>query len=131
MWAPFSNTLLEDVMANADGPEPVNSLVTEKADTANKSLTSANSDAPQAETKPSATGGESDFREASQSWDAKSSGGDARASAKERLADMKDAMVKNYRAASDTTDDFVHDNPWKAIVLAGLGGLIVGMLVSR
>ncbi|WP_268760648.1 DUF883 family protein [Caballeronia cordobensis] len=44
---------------------------------------------------------------------------------------MKDAMVKHYRAASDTTDDFVHDNPWKAIVLAGLGGLIVGMLVSR
>ena len=53
------------------------------------------------------------------------------ASAKEKLADMKSVVVKNYRAASDTTDDFVHDNPWKAIVMAGLGGLIVGMLVSR
>ncbi|WP_235516681.1 hypothetical protein [Caballeronia cordobensis] len=30
-------------MANADGPEPVNSLVTEKTDTANKSPTSASS----------------------------------------------------------------------------------------
>ncbi|WP_235516689.1 hypothetical protein [Caballeronia cordobensis] len=38
-------------MANADGPEPVNSLVTEKADKANKSPTSANSDAPRADGK--------------------------------------------------------------------------------
>ncbi|SAL86751.1 membrane protein [Caballeronia arvi] len=118
-------------MANIDGPEPVNSLVTEKADKAYEFPTSTNSDSPQAETKPPSTAGESDFREASQSWDAKSSGGDARASAKAKLADMRGALVKNYRAASDTTDDFVHDNPWKAIVLAGLGGLIVGMLVSR
>ncbi|CAL8481536.1 YqjD family protein [Caballeronia sp. S22] len=118
-------------MANTDGLEPVSSLVTEKADKTYEFPTSANHGASEADTKPSATAGEGDFREASQSWDAKPSGGDARASAKEKLADMKGALVKNYRSASDTTDDFVHDNPWKAIVMAGLAGLIVGMLISR
>jgi ElaB/YqjD/DUF883 family membrane-anchored ribosome-binding protein len=44
---------------------------------------------------------------------------------------MQDALVRNYRVATDTTDDFVHDNPWKAIIMAALGGVIVGMLVSR
>ncbi|MDR5883509.1 membrane protein [Caballeronia temeraria] len=118
-------------MANTDGLEPVNSLVTEKADKTYEFPTSANHGASEADTASSATVGDGDFREASQSWDAKSSGGEARATAKEKLADMKSVVVKNYRAASDTTDDFVHDNPWKAIVMAGLGGLIVGMLVSR
>jgi ElaB/YqjD/DUF883 family membrane-anchored ribosome-binding protein len=118
-------------MANTDGRELVNSLVTERADKTYEFPTSANLGASEADTAPSATAGEGDFREASQSWDAKSSGSEARISAKETVADMKSVVVKNYRAASDTTDDFVHDNPWKAIVMAGLGGLIVGMLVSR
>lgn len=118
-------------MANIDGPEPVNSLVTEKSDKTYEFPTSANHGSSEADTKPSASSGEGDFREASQSWDNKSSGGDARASAKEKLADMKGALVKNYRAASDNTDDFVHDNPWKAITMAGLAGVIVGMLISR
>lgn len=120
-------------MANTDGLEPVNSLITEKADKPYEFPTSANHDSAGKETKPSGTTGEreGDFREASQSWDSKSSGGDAGASAKDKLANMRDAFTKNYRVVSDTTDDFVHDNPWKAIVMAGLGGLIVGMLVSR
>ena len=118
-------------MANTDAPEPVTSLVTEKADKTYEFPTSAKHGASESDAESSTTASESDFREASQSWDAKSSGGGARASAKETLADMKCALVKNYRAASDTTDDFVHDNPWKAIVMAGLGGLIVGMLISR
>jgi len=44
---------------------------------------------------------------------------------------MQDALVRNYRVVTDTTDDFVHDNPWKAITMAALGGVIVGMLISR
>ncbi|WP_087039612.1 DUF883 family protein [Caballeronia arvi] len=40
-------------------------------------------------------------------------------------------MATRYRAASETTDDFVHDNPWKAIALAAVAGLVIGMLASR
>ena len=50
---------------------------------------------------------------------------------KERLSDVRDGMATRYRAASETTDDFVHDNPWKAIALAAVGGLLIGMLASR
>ncbi|WP_404987387.1 YqjD family protein [Caballeronia sp. LZ043] len=50
---------------------------------------------------------------------------------KNRLSDVQDTVVQKYRLATETTDDFVHDNPWKAIVTAALGGVIIGMLVSR
>ncbi|WP_409017619.1 YqjD family protein [Caballeronia sp. LZ008] len=50
---------------------------------------------------------------------------------KDKLSDTQDAFVRKYRNAADTTDDFVRENPWKAIVVAALGGVIVGMLVSR
>jgi ElaB/YqjD/DUF883 family membrane-anchored ribosome-binding protein len=124
---------LEKIMANTDSLEPVNSLVTEKADKTYEFPTSANQSASEADTKPSAAASEGDFREASRSWDHKSSDSDseARAGAKEKLADTEGASVKNYSAASDTTDDFVHDNPWKATIMAGLAGLVVGMLISR
>ncbi len=36
-----------------------------------------------------------------------------------------------YRTASDSTDDFVHENPWKAIVMAAIGGMVIGLLVRR
>ncbi|SAL78157.1 membrane protein [Caballeronia peredens] len=50
---------------------------------------------------------------------------------REVLADAQDALVTRYRRVSDTTDDFVHDNPWKAIAMAAVGGLIVGLLAAR
>jgi ElaB/YqjD/DUF883 family membrane-anchored ribosome-binding protein len=111
--------------------DPVDSLNTEKADSSFRFPTSAKDDPPEGPTQPSATARNGDFREASQSWDTKSSGNDARAGVKDKLSDMQDALVRNYRVATDTTDDFVHDNPWKAIIMAALGGVIVGMLVSR
>jgi ElaB/YqjD/DUF883 family membrane-anchored ribosome-binding protein len=50
---------------------------------------------------------------------------------KDVLADTQEAVVTKYRVASESTDDFVHDSPWKAIAFAVLGGVIVGMLAAR
>ncbi|MDR5738349.1 MULTISPECIES: YqjD family protein [unclassified Caballeronia] len=51
--------------------------------------------------------------------------------AKRVIAGAQDVAVARYRRVTEGTDDFVHDNPWKAITLAGIGGLIVGLLISR
>jgi ElaB protein len=50
---------------------------------------------------------------------------------KDVLADAQDTIVTRYRIVSESTDDFVHDSPWKAIAFAVLGGVIVGMLAAR
>lgn len=50
---------------------------------------------------------------------------------KDVLADTQEAVVIKYRVASESTDDFVHDSPWKAVAFAILGGVIVGMLAAR
>ena len=50
---------------------------------------------------------------------------------KDVLADTQEAVVTKYRVVSESTDDFVHDSPWKAIAFAVLGGVIVGMLAAR
>jgi ElaB/YqjD/DUF883 family membrane-anchored ribosome-binding protein len=50
---------------------------------------------------------------------------------KGKLSDAQEALRQQYRIASDTTDDFVHENPWKAVAFAALTGIIVGMLAAR
>lgn len=47
------------------------------------------------------------------------------------LYDAQDAVVAKGRQAARATDDYVHDNPWQAVGIAGLTGLLVGMLISR
>ncbi|SAK63117.1 membrane protein [Caballeronia temeraria] len=51
--------------------------------------------------------------------------------ARDVLAGAQDAIAAQYRQAKEGTDDYVHDNPWKAITFAALGGLIVGLLAAR
>lgn len=51
--------------------------------------------------------------------------------AKKAIAGAQDAIATRYRVVTETTDDYVHDNPWKSIALGAIGGFIVGMLVSR
>ncbi len=50
---------------------------------------------------------------------------------REALYDTQDALMAKGRRAARVTDDYVHDNPWQAIGVAGLTGLLVGMLISR
>ena len=53
------------------------------------------------------------------------------ASAKERLVAAEHAVVEKTKQAAKATDDYVHENPWKAVGIAAGAGLIVGMLISR
>jgi len=51
--------------------------------------------------------------------------------AKERLADAEAVMVEKTKAAARATDEYVHDNPWRAVGIAAGVGLVVGMLIAR
>ncbi|WP_459615261.1 ElaB/YgaM/YqjD family protein [Bordetella sp. 2513F-2] len=50
---------------------------------------------------------------------------------REALHDAQDAVLERGRRAARATDDYVHDNPWQAITIAGVTGLLLGLLISR
>jgi ElaB/YqjD/DUF883 family membrane-anchored ribosome-binding protein len=50
---------------------------------------------------------------------------------REALYDTQDALMERGRRAARVTDDYVHDNPWQAIGMAGLAGLVIGALMCR
>jgi ElaB/YqjD/DUF883 family membrane-anchored ribosome-binding protein len=51
--------------------------------------------------------------------------------AKANLAQLQDAALAKARAAGHAADEFVHENPWKAIGAAAGVGLVVGLLIGR
>ena len=51
--------------------------------------------------------------------------------AKDRLAATSTILAERSRQAAKVTDEYVHENPWKAIGVAACVGVIVGMLISR
>ena len=51
--------------------------------------------------------------------------------AKERLAIAQQHVTAKAKQAARVTDEYVHENPWKAVGIAAGAGLIVGMLISR
>ena len=51
--------------------------------------------------------------------------------AKEKLQDLEAAVVAKTKAAARATDDYVHDNPWKAVGVAAGVGFLLGLLVNR
>jgi ElaB/YqjD/DUF883 family membrane-anchored ribosome-binding protein len=50
---------------------------------------------------------------------------------KERLAEAETAVIERAQQAAKDTDQYVHDNPWKAIGISACVGAIVGMLIAR
>lgn len=50
---------------------------------------------------------------------------------REALYDAQDTLLEGGRRAARATDDYVHDNPWQAMGLAGLAGLLIGALICR
>lgn len=50
---------------------------------------------------------------------------------REALYDAQDVMMARGRKAARQADDYVHDNPWQAIGVAAVAGLILGLLVGR
>ncbi|MDR0996071.1 MAG: DUF883 family protein [Zoogloeaceae bacterium] len=51
--------------------------------------------------------------------------------AKARLEDAEAALVDKTKACARATDDFVHDEPWKAVGIAAVAGLLLGALIAR
>jgi ElaB/YqjD/DUF883 family membrane-anchored ribosome-binding protein len=51
--------------------------------------------------------------------------------AKARLANAEEALLAKTREAAKATDEYVHDNPWKAVGIGAAVGVIVGMLIGR
>jgi len=50
---------------------------------------------------------------------------------REHLYTTQDELIARGRRAARVTDDYVHDNPWRAIGIAGLIGVLVGALICR
>lgn len=57
--------------------------------------------------------------------------GESLRDAKLRLADAEVAVVDRTKAAARATDDFVHENPWRAVGVAAFVGLLLGAIISR
>lgn len=53
------------------------------------------------------------------------------AAAKVRLAAAQETVVAKTKQAANATDEYVHENPWKAVGIGAAVGLVVGMLISR
>ncbi|QHB17014.1 MULTISPECIES: DUF883 family protein [Mannheimia] len=50
---------------------------------------------------------------------------------KYRFASLKDDTIDSAKAVAKQTDTLVQDNPYKAITVAGVVGLLLGVLVTR
>ncbi|MBF6618577.1 DUF883 family protein [Pollutimonas thiosulfatoxidans] len=50
---------------------------------------------------------------------------------REALYDAQDELLERGRKAARVTDEYVHDNPWQAIGVAGLVGVLIGALMCR
>jgi ElaB/YqjD/DUF883 family membrane-anchored ribosome-binding protein len=48
-----------------------------------------------------------------------------------RLEDAEAILVDKTRACARATDDFVHEEPWKAVGVAAFVGLTLGILIGR
>ncbi|OGA53957.1 MAG: hypothetical protein A3F74_11590 [Betaproteobacteria bacterium RIFCSPLOWO2_12_FULL_62_58] len=51
--------------------------------------------------------------------------------AKVKLAEAEDVMMDKTKQAARATDEYVHENPWKAVGAAAGIGLIIGLLIGR
>ena len=53
------------------------------------------------------------------------------ASAKEKLGEAERAALAKAKEAAKATDEYVHDNPWKAVGIAAGVGFVLGILIGR
>lgn len=50
---------------------------------------------------------------------------------RDALADTQANLVEHGRKVVHDTDEYVQANPWKAVGMAGVAGLLLGALLSR
>ncbi len=51
--------------------------------------------------------------------------------AKAKMIEAEEALIVKTKAAASATDEYVHQNPWKAVGVAAGVGLLVGLLIGR
>ncbi len=51
--------------------------------------------------------------------------------AKVKLAEAEDVLLNSTKQAARVTDEYVHENPWRAVGIAAGVGLIIGLLIGR
>jgi ElaB/YqjD/DUF883 family membrane-anchored ribosome-binding protein len=51
--------------------------------------------------------------------------------AKVKLAEVEDVIIDRSKQAARATDEYVRENPWRAVGIAAGIGVLVGMLISR
>ena len=51
--------------------------------------------------------------------------------AKDDLIKIEETVVARTKEAAKATDEYVHENPWKAVGIGAAVGLVVGMLIAR
>lgn len=51
--------------------------------------------------------------------------------AKSKLKDAETAIVDKTRVVAQSTDHYVHENPWTAMGIAAGVGMVVGLLIGR
>jgi len=51
--------------------------------------------------------------------------------AKVKLAEAEDVLIDKGKQAAKVTDEYVHDNPWRAVGIAAGIGLLIGLLIGR
>ena len=56
---------------------------------------------------------------------------EARARAQAAIARAQAAAIEQGKEAARTTDQYVQDNPWAAIGVSAVAGLLVGLLIGR
>ncbi|MCI0534172.1 MAG: hypothetical protein L0Z50_02975 [Verrucomicrobiales bacterium] len=47
------------------------------------------------------------------------------------LAELEEMLIDKTKTAARTTDEYVHENPWTSLAIAGGIGLIIGWLLAR
>ena len=53
------------------------------------------------------------------------------ATAKVKLGEAERALLEKTKEAARATDDYVRENPWQAVGVAAVAGLVLGILISR
>ena len=51
--------------------------------------------------------------------------------AKIKLAEAEDVIIHKAKQTAHATDEYVHENPWRAVGIAAGVGLVVGLLIGR
>lgn len=53
------------------------------------------------------------------------------ATAKVKLGEAERAALERAKLAARATDEYVNENPWRAVGIAAVAGLVLGVLIAR